>query len=38
MGDFLNNLREGQGKMEYTNGDVYEGGWKTNMVSRFSQL
>lgn len=31
MGDFLNNLREGQGKMEYTNGDVYEGGWKTNM-------
>jgi hypothetical protein len=30
FGTFLNNTKNGRGKMVYTNGDVYEGEWNNN--------
>ena len=31
-GEFVQGLREGHGKCEYPNGDVYEGIWKASQV------
>ncbi len=30
VGSYINNTRDGQGKMVYYNGEVYEGNWKNN--------
>ncbi|HUD01709.1 MAG TPA: hypothetical protein VMR37_05245 [Rhabdochlamydiaceae bacterium] len=29
-GEFVNGLRQGQGTMSWTNGNIYEGGWENN--------
>ena len=32
IGDYVQGLREGQGRFKYANGDTYEGGWMENFM------
>ena len=32
-GEWKKNIREGQGKYNYTNGDIYNGEWKNDKIA-----
>ena len=33
-GSWVDNMREGKGKITYPNGESYNGHWKANMVTK----